>query len=66
VCRPSVTCTSLIHLKGLSALDIDNPQLIIHRLNQVLLHAEVFLGGLDGGVAEQHLNLFEVASRLAA
>jgi hypothetical protein len=41
---------------------VHDPQLIIHRLNQVLLHAEVFLGGLDGGMAQQHLDLFEVAS----
>ena len=43
-------------------LGVHDPQFIVDRLNQVLLHAEVFLGGLDGGVAQQHLDLFEVSA----
>ncbi len=40
----------------------DEISTIIHRLHEVLLHAEVFLRGLDGGVTQQHLDLLEVAA----
>ena len=43
---------------------VHDPQLIIHRLHKILLHAEVFLGGLDRGVAQQHLDLLELSGHL--
>jgi hypothetical protein len=45
---------------------VHNPKFIVDCLHQVLLHAEIFLSGLDGGVAQQHLDLLEVAAGLAA
>lgn len=39
---------------------------VIHRLDKVLLDTQVPLGGLNGGVAEQELDLFQLPSGLAA
>src|SRR5207245_759229 len=48
--------------RPLSTLRIHDPQFIIHGLYQVLLHAEVFLSGLNRGMTQQHLDLLEVAA----
>lgn len=42
------------------------PNLSFTALDQVLLHAKVFLGGLDGGVAQEHLDLLQIPAGLAA
>ncbi len=39
---------------------------IVDGLNEVLLGAEVAFGGLDRGMAEQQLNLLEIAAGFAA
>ena len=41
-------------------------QVVVHRDGDLLLGAEIALGGLDRGMSEQELDLFEVASGLAA
>jgi hypothetical protein len=43
---------------------IYDSELVVDRLHQILPHAEVFLSGLDRGVAEQHLDLLQVPARL--
>ena len=45
-----------------------DPQLdpIIRRVDQILLRPKVPLGGLDGGVTEQHLDLLQFAARRPA
>ena len=42
------------------------PERIVHGDGDCLLRAEVALGGLDGGVPEQELDLFELAAGFAA
>jgi hypothetical protein len=39
---------------------------IVHRVHDVLLTAEVFFGGLDGGMPQQKLYLLEIPAGLAA
>jgi len=39
---------------------------IVDSLDQILFGSEVPLGGLDGGMAEQQLNLLEFPTRFAA
>ena len=41
-------------------------KMIVDGLGEVLARAEIAFGGLDGGVAEQELDLFEVAAGQAA
>jgi hypothetical protein len=41
-------------------------QVVVHRDLDLLLGAEVAFGGLDGGVAEQELDLFDISAVLAA
>jgi len=42
------------------------PQIVVDGDSNLLLGAEVAFSGLDGGVSEQELDLFEVAAVLAA
>lgn len=39
---------------------------VVDGLNEILLGAEIAFGGLDGGVAEEQLNLLQFPARLAA
>jgi hypothetical protein len=39
---------------------------VVRRMNQILLGPEVSLGGLDGCVPEQQLNMLQLATRRAA
>lgn len=48
------------------ALTLRNPQPVVDCRGQLLLHTQIAFGGLDGGVAEQQLDLLEGAARLAA
>jgi hypothetical protein len=49
---------------ALFTLRVDDPQLIIHRLRQILPHPKILLAGLDRGVTQQHLNLLQITSRV--
>jgi hypothetical protein len=42
------------------------PEIVVHRDFDLLLGAEVAFRGLDGGVAEQELDLFDISAVLAA
>jgi hypothetical protein len=42
------------------------PEVVVYRDLDLLLGAEVAFGGLDGGVAEQELDLFQVSAALSA
>jgi hypothetical protein len=39
-----------------------DPEPVVHRVTQTLLAAQIPLGGLDGDMAEQELNLFQFAA----
>ena len=51
---------------SLIGMNRSKPQIVVHRDFDLLLRAQVAFGGLDGGVAEQELDLFDIAAILAA
>ena len=58
IARIMVSPPSIFHLS--------KPQVVVDGDGNLLLGAKVAFGGLDGGVAEQELDLFEVSAVLAA
>ena len=60
--RRVIGTPQLFTRRALSRFRIYDPQLIIYGLDEVLLHAEVFLSGLDRRVAQEHLDLLEVSA----
>ncbi len=43
-----------------------NSHSVVDGMDEILLGAEVAFGGLDGGMAEQQLDLFQFPARFAA
>ena len=57
-CSLPSPCANGVSREGLQ------PQVIVHRDLYILLRPQIAFGGLDGGVAEQELDLLEIAAVL--
>jgi len=59
-CSLPSPCANGVSREGLQ------PQVIVHRDLYILLRPQIAFGGLDGGVAEQELDLLQIPATLAA
>ena len=71
LCKPTYIIVPLLTHRGpgpfpVNTVLISKPQIIIHRDSYLLIGAQIPLGGLDRGVAEQELDLLQIAAAFAA